>query len=183
MSGSSARTHDFKVFAPLNACSYPDERAQDEISTRQRFGSGFQAGHHDEKQQMSTAEVTIGKILERTARSPSTVTIHLETQVVSKCCKGRMTSKLPSVPGTTSASETMHLEGAVTSSAYPVNAKEAPPLAMRWHERCVQNMTCKEGSLEKKSPSMTWAASRILHASMQACRRTGDTLTTVRRHM
>ena len=49
--GSSTRIHDCKVFAPTNACSYLYERAQDEISTaRQRFGSGFQAGHHDEKQ-------------------------------------------------------------------------------------------------------------------------------------
>ena len=125
---------------------------------------------------MSTAEVTIGIILERTARSPPTVTMRLEIEVVLKCCKGRMTSKLPPVPETTSAAIGDHASGsAVTSSAYPVTAKEAPPLAMRWHERCVQKMTCKEGSLEKKSPSMTWAASRILHASMQACRRTGDT--------
>ena len=52
---------------------------------------------------MSTAEVTIGIILGRTARSSSTVTLRLETEVVLKCCKGRMTSKLPSVPETTSA--------------------------------------------------------------------------------
>ena len=102
VSGSSTRTHDFNVFAPLNACSFLYERAQDEISTAR----------------MSTAEVMIGIILETTARSPSTVTMRLETEVVLKCCKGRMTSKLPSVPETTSAAIGDHASGsAVNSSA------------------------------------------------------------------
>ena len=35
-------------------------------------------------------------------------------------------------------------------------------MAMRWDERCGQKLTCKEGSLEKKSPYMTWVASKIL---------------------
>ena len=57
----------------------------------------------------------------------------------------------------------------MTSSACLVNVKEAPPLAsVIAQEVGPETDSSKRGSLEKKSPSMTWAASKILGKSMQA---------------